>query len=79
MQRIVADGLDPQTLPDIVLVRLDGDSPAALVAAADAVLLDDAQAAARPAALVRRAARTLVRSEVAAFAADLRQLAPAGA
>jgi glycosyltransferase involved in cell wall biosynthesis len=68
---VVAQGLDPETLPDIVLARHDDDSPAGLVARADAVLLDAYQAVERPAALTRRAARVLQAGELAAYVAEL--------
>jgi len=77
LERVVSSleraGLDIDALPDLALhQQADGD-PAPLIAVADAVLLDEDQAAARPPALVRRARRTVAAGdeELVRYAAAL--------
>jgi hypothetical protein len=70
---LVERGHDPEQVPDLLLLPWTARDVAPLVAAVDAVLLDERQAADPPAALVRRARRVLAPGDEAAAAA----LAPA--
>ena len=57
------DALGRDDLPDLALHSRPDDDPLPLVLGADAVLLDDAQAAAPPPRLHRRARRLLTPDE----------------
>jgi glycosyltransferase involved in cell wall biosynthesis len=68
------DGLGVAALPDLALHSRPDDDPLALVAGADAVLLDAGQAVARPPALVRRAGALVDLDGLGRWAADLKRL-----
>jgi hypothetical protein len=72
--RLREAGLDPEALPDIVIGEIEPRGVHAVVAAADAVLLDRAQSAA-PSPLLTRRARRLVPAEPAALRALRDELA----
>jgi glycosyltransferase involved in cell wall biosynthesis len=67
-------GLDPETLPDIAIGEVEPRGVHAVLAAADAVLLDGGQREA-PSALLARRARRLVAAEPAALRALRAELA----
>jgi hypothetical protein len=68
------DGLGVAALPDLALHSRPDDDPLALVAGADAVLLDAGQAVARPPALVRRAGALVDLDGLGRWVADLKRL-----
>jgi len=73
LEGLAAHGIGEDALPDLVVHQTPAgrDDTAALVAAVDAVLLDDAQAAAPPARLCRRAKRVLRPADATAFVSAL--------
>jgi hypothetical protein len=77
LARLAELGHPESSLPDLLLHPMAPGELPALVAACDAVLLDAAQASARPPALCRRALRVLAAGDVAPFATRLARLARA--